>query len=103
MDMPSYGTVDTFVQNVSFYAGEEKYVTATISPIDPDEIVVIKEAGFELTDCKGNMVSAGVCEIRGQEISVPLPIERPGSYILKLTVRVGRETIIEKVAIFAGA
>ena len=89
--------------NLSFYAGEEKYVTATLSSIDPDEIVVIKEAGFELTDCKGTMVSTGVCEIRGQEISVLLPIERPGSYTLKLTVRVGRETIIEKVNIFAGA
>ena len=89
--------------NLSFYAGEEKYVTATLSSIDPDEIVVIKEANFELTDCKGNIVSAGVCEIRGHEISVLLPIERPGSYTLKLTVRVGRETIIEKVAIFAGA
>lgn len=89
--------------NLSFYAGEEKYVTATLSSIDPDEIVVIKEAGFELTDCKGNIVSAGVCEIRGQEISVLLPIERPGSYTLKLTVKVGRETIIEKVNIFAGA
>ena len=65
--------------------------------------MVIKEAGFELTDCTGNIVSAGVCEIRGQEISVLLPIERPGSYTLKLTVRVGRETIIEKVNIFAGA
>lgn len=89
--------------NLSFYAGEEKYVTATLSSIDSDEIVVIKEAGFELTDCKGTLVSSGVCEIRGQEISVLLPIERPGSYTLKLTVRVGRETIIEKVAIFAGA
>ena len=89
--------------NLSFYAGEEKYVTATLSSIDPDEIVVIKEAGFELTDCKGTMVSTGVCEIRGQEISVLLPIERPGSYTLKLTVKVGRETIIEKVNIFAGA
>ena len=89
--------------NLSFYAGEEKYVMATLSSIDPDEIVVIKEADFELTDCKGTMVSAGACEIRGQEISVPLPIERPGSYTLKLTVKVGRETIIEKVAIFAGA
>ena len=89
--------------NLSFYAGEEKYVTATLSSIDPDEIVVIKEAGFELTDCKGTIVSDGVCEIRGQEISVLLPIERPGSYTLKLTVKVGRETIIEKVNIFAGA
>ena len=89
--------------NLSFYAGEEKYVTATLSSIDPDEIVVIKEAGFELTDCKGSLVSEGVCEIRGQEISVLLPIERPGSYTLKLTVKVGRETIIEKVNIFAGA
>ena len=89
--------------NLSFYAGEEKYVTATLSSIDPDEIVVIKEADFELTDCKGTMVSAGVCEIREQEISVLLPIERPGSYTLKLTVRVGRETFIEKVNIFAGA
>lgn len=89
--------------NLSFYAGEEKYVTATLSSIDPDEIVVIKEADFELTDCKGTLVSSGVCEIRGQEISVLLPIERPGSYTLKLTVKVGRETIIEKVNIFAGA
>ena len=89
--------------NLSFYAGEEKYVTATLSSIDPDEIVVITEADFELTDCKGNIVSAGVCEIRGHEISALLPIEKPGSYTLKLTVRVGRETIIEKVAIFAGA
>ena len=89
--------------NLSFYAGEEKYVTATLSSNDPDEIVVIKEAGFELTDCKGTMVSAGACEIRGQEISVLLPIEIPGSYTLKLIVKVGRETIIEKVNIFAGA
>lgn len=89
--------------NLSFYAGEEKYVTATLSSIDPDEIVVINEAGFELTDCKGTMVSSGVCEIRGQEISVLLPVERPGSYTLKLTVKVGKETIIEKVNIFAGA
>lgn len=89
--------------NLSFYAGEEKYVTATLSSIDPDEIVVINEANFELTDCKGTIVSGGVCEIRGQEISVLLPIERPGSYTLKLTVKVGRETIIEKVNIFAVA
>ena len=51
--------------NLSFYAGEEKYVTATLSSIEPDEIVVINEANFELTDCKGTMLSGGACEIRG--------------------------------------
>ena len=84
-----------------FNAGEVKYVTATVVARNPNETVVIIDAKYELRSVRTKeTVKSGECSVFGDEISILLDITEAGVYELKITVRVGAETFIQKTFIY---
>lgn len=88
---------------INFYAGEIKIVSAQVKARNPDEIVVVTEAKYQLKDvASGENVEGGELEIEGDTVSTILGIDSTGTYELKFTVRVGAETFIEIAIIQVG-
>ena len=89
--------------------GEKKYVTAVIRSRDKTEEVVILTANWELYEKEGIVLQSGQwgdsqnpekCIIKnGNTVSALIEGEKKGTFILKFTVTVGPERIIEKVVI----
>ena len=84
------------VNEILFYSGEIKYISAVVNPRNPNELVVISEAKYELIDSEGQVIEAGDCEIENREIRSLLRVEGVGQYSLKLTVKIGKEVVIQK-------
>lgn len=84
---------------IQFYCGEVKYITATVRTANPNETVVVSEAKYELIDSRENTVEQGACETDGAEIRVLLGIDTAGIYTLKITVKIGKETVIQKAGV----
>lgn len=85
---------------IRFFAGEIKEVTAVVHSKTVDEVVVINSATFELTDgINGTTISEGTCEVQGSEASVLLEMPNKGIYEIVITANVGREVIKEKAII----
>lgn len=85
--------------NIQFYSGEVKTITATVMPRNPNDTVVISEAVYELIDSRKNTVEKGTCETDKNEISLLLGIDTEGLYTLKITVKIGKETVIQKAGV----
>lgn len=81
---------------INFYLGEEKYINAKVVPKNNDDIIIVNSAEYTLTDTNGNVVDSGTCEIDGINLIMLLSPDGVGTYKLKITARVGAETIIEK-------
>ena len=84
---------------ISFYCGEVKYISATVTPQNTNEVVVISSAEFELSDSSCAVVESGACEISGTQIKLLLSVTNVGYYTLKITVKIGKETVIQKTRI----
>lgn len=84
------------INEILFYSGEIKYISAMVNPRNPNDLVIISEAKYELIDSKGQLVETGDCEIENREIRLLLGINKAGQYTLKLTVKIGKETVIQK-------
>lgn len=85
---------------INFFEGERKEITATIRSKSPNETVVITSATFEvLKRYDGSTIQQGLCEVDGNEAAVLLELNEKGSYELKITASVGREVIMEKAII----
>lgn len=87
---------------INFYAGERKEVSGRIVLKNPDEVIVISSARYELIDKNYNIVENGSCEVDNDMVTVLLGINQCGRYELKFIVQVGKETIIEKATVFVG-
>lgn len=86
---------------IRFFAGEVKYITASVVPRNPREIVVVTDAKYELINARTNEAAeSGSCSVSGSEISALLGISEVGIYSLKLTVKVGAETFIQKASVY---
>lgn len=85
--------------DIQFFCGEVKYITATVRTTNPNETVVVSEAKYELSDSQRNVVEQGDCEAEKSEIRLLLGIDTQGYYTLKITVKIGRETVIQKAGI----
>lgn len=82
---------------IIFYEGEKRELTATVHSENPDEVVVIASAEFELRNqLTGDLVQSGGCNVEGCEALVYLNLETKGVYELKVTSHVGREVIVDK-------
>lgn len=82
---------------IRFYSGEVKEVTAVVHSRTDNEIVVINSASYELRTIPQNLiVEEGVCEVKGNEALVLLEMNEKGIYEITVTAHVGREKIIEK-------
>lgn len=92
--------VSTMRGNISFYKGEQKKIEAVVTPRDPDELVVITSAHYELSRLSnGETVEDGELDIDKDTVSTILGIDEAGLFELKITVTVGKETFIEKALI----
>lgn len=84
---------------ISFYSGEVKYISATVMPQNPNEVVVISSAVFELCESNGEVIESGICEVSGTTLKLLLSVTKKGYFILKITVKIGKETVIQKTRI----
>lgn len=86
---------------IKFYEGEKREITAVIHSKNPKDTIVIVEAEYELKKQFGDeILQSGNCEIKGAEATVFLDFELPkGNYTLKIKSSVGREVIISKVPV----
>lgn len=85
---------------IRFHEGEKRELTATVTSRNCQETVVIVSATFELIKVFNNtVVQTGTCEIIGNKINIFLDLVKSGSYELKTTLLVGKETIIDKINI----
>lgn len=86
---------DTF----HFYEGERKEITATVSPKNENEVVVITSATFELERVSDKtVIQTDNCEISGNEISMLLEVDTAGIFGLTMTAYVGKE-VVKKTAL----
>lgn len=86
---------------ITFYLGEVKFITASVASQNPNETIIITDAKYELRSVRTKeTVKSGECSVSGNEISLLLDIAQAGVYELKLTVRVGAETFIQKTFIY---
>lgn len=86
--------------SINFYAGEIKEVSAQVRARNPSEVVVVTEAKYQLQNVStGETAEAGNLNIEGDTVSVILGIDTPGTFELKVTIKVGAETFIEKAII----
>lgn len=85
--------------DIHFFLGETKYITATVYTLNPNDTVVISDSKYELFDSKKNVVEIGECEIEKNEVKLLLGINSPGFYTLKITVKIGKETVIQKAGV----
>lgn len=94
------------MQRIDFYQGEVKQVTAVVKAKNPYDTVVVTSAKYSLTsaecDKEKTEVESGECEIDGNKLTILLSTEECGVYELKITVNVGRETIIQKAYVYVG-
>lgn len=84
--------------SLNFYAGEEKFVEARIVPSRKNETAVIICAAYELT-AGGETCERGNCEVNVDKIRILLKTDKAGIYSLKITAKVGQETVIQKVSV----
>lgn len=89
------------VNEIDFYKGERKEVSAVIRPKNSNESVVIISAKYEVTKLFGDneIVKTGECETNGNKFIVLLEFLDTGKYRLEITVAIGREVIIERADI----
>lgn len=86
---------------IRFYEGEKREVTAIVRSRNSDEAVVIAKAEYELKkQFNDEILQSGNCEINGAEATAFLDFDLPeGNYTLKIKSNVGREVIISKVLV----
>lgn len=89
------------VDELKFYKGEKREVTATVRSSKPKETVVIASAEFEVKkQFSEEVVQSGACERNGAEATCCLDLNLPcGNYEIKIKSFVGREIIIGKARV----
>lgn len=84
---------------INFYIGEEKYVDANIVSKNKLDTIVVNEATYELSSTDGTVIDSGNPTIDGTKLTMLIKPPSTGVYKLKITVKVGPETIIEQANI----
>lgn len=88
--------------------GEKKYVTAVIRSREKSEFVVINSASWELYEKEGTNLQNSYwgdpkfpegCIIKDNTVSALIEGTKKGTFVLKFTVTIGPERIVEKVII----
>ncbi|MGN1418142.1 MAG: hypothetical protein ACI4W6_02310 [Acutalibacteraceae bacterium] len=84
---------------IEFFSGEVKYITACVHTRNPNDTVVISSAKYELFDMEKNIIESGECETEKNNIKLLLGVSTCGMFYLKITAKIGRETVIQKVRV----
>ena len=85
---------------LTFFVGEEKFIEAKVVPSKKDETVVISYATYELSknSCT-EIAETGSCEVNSDTVRLLLRTSEAGTYSLKITAKVGAETVIQRVSV----
>lgn len=85
---------------LDFFAGEEKFIEAKVVSAKRNETVVITSAAYELSknSCT-EIAETGSCEVNGDTVRLLLRTSEAGAYSLKITAKVGAETVIQRVSV----
>lgn len=91
---------DTMCNNkaMTFFVGEKKLVSATVTPVNPDEVVVVISSEYKLTRGE-ETIESGPCEIKGADITALIETDEVGVYDLEISAQVGREKYINKIKV----
>ena len=88
--------------------GEKKYATATVRSANKSEKVIIRTAKWELYEKPEVILQSGTygdtnnpeaCLVNNNIVSALVEGKEKGNYILKFTVEIGPERIIDKCVI----
>lgn len=88
--------------------GEIKYASATIRTTNKGEKIVIRSAKWELYEKLGVILQSGTygdannpeaCLVNDNVVSALIEGKEKGNYILKFTIEIGPERIIDKCVI----
>lgn len=93
---------------LEYDVGEIKYASATIRSADKSEQIVIRSAKWELYEKPDQILQSGIygdsekpeaCLVNDNIVSALVEGKEKGNYILKFTVEIGPERIIDKCVI----
>lgn len=85
---------------ITFYKGEKREVTATVTSKNSMDTVIIASADFELRKSANKvLVQKGTCEVSRNEATALLDLAEKGEFELKVISFVGREKVISKTLI----
>ena len=85
---------------IAFYQGEERVVESEVGSKDPNEVVVINDASWTLTNRQtGDVEKSGSCEVDGVNMRCFFGMDLVGRFTLEITAHVGRETIKQRALI----
>lgn len=86
---------------IRFFEGEKREVTAVVRSRNSDESVIIASAEYELKkQFSDEVLQSGKCEIKANEATAFLDFNlSKGNYQLEIKSNVGREVIISKVLV----
>lgn len=87
---------------LDFDLGEKKYVTAIVRTENENDVVIInnEKTKWELyKSITSDPIASGSCLIAGDEVSALIEATEKGNFILKFSVSIEPELIIEKVAL----
>lgn len=85
--------------DIEFFEGEKKVISAMIKPKNCSEVVVITDAEYELSTASSEVVESGKCEIDGAEMSLIMKLDTQGKYYLTVTAYVGQEIIKQRAVV----
>lgn len=86
----------------TYNLGESKFIDLEVSSRQPDVVVVVTSAKYELTYLSGEQPSlekSGDMRVDGSNLSVLISPKNTGNYDLKCTIEVSNETLIYRVRI----
>ena len=85
---------------ITFFEGEERVIASEVGNIGPNEVVVISNATWTLTNRQtGEVEKSGSCEVDGVGMKCFFGMDFTGRFDLEITAQVGRETIKQRALV----
>lgn len=86
-----------YADTLEIDAGEKIHIISTVKPTcDSNEPFAIKEAKYQITDCKGTSLVEGNCEIREHDLDAFVSMDTPGIFFLRISYNIADETWVDK-------
>ncbi|MBR3767513.1 MAG: hypothetical protein IKL10_04645 [Clostridia bacterium] len=84
------------MENLIFEKGEVRKFEYSVRTSPSTDTLVVTSATWKLLGCKGEVISSGVCDISGTNISMLVSLQKTGTFTLEVTAIVPPETIIDR-------
>ena len=77
---------------MNFLLGEQRHIRVQVTS-KKQQVIVITDAEYTITDRKGNLTTSGQCNINGAEMSMLYIPDNPGVYTFEVTYVIPPETL----------